>query len=103
LNTEESKEALKQKPRVIIQEQYELSTVRPSMLDMKNSKADAEANKLELQEKPKKARGFFDFISKMCSTSSSERDAEALTESIRPQKKQQVNPDTTRDTESSNL
>jgi len=45
LNTEESKEALKQKPRVIIQEQYELSTVRPSMLDMKNSKADAEANK----------------------------------------------------------
>lgn len=94
---------------MLIQEQYEQSTIRPSLLDVNAKNAeqfDGEAASVEPVKKKSKARAFFGFISKMCSTSASEREEEALSESIRPIKKPQAGfnsrdtePESIRDTQ----
>lgn len=71
------------------------------MLDVNLRKKQQEAEKQEAAKQKPEGKGFFGFIrDKMCGTSESEREAEALTESMRPVKKSKASDtETSRDTE----
>jgi hypothetical protein len=77
----------------LIQEQFETSTVKQSLLDVNMKKKQAEE-----EAKRNTGRGFFNFLSKMCSTSEEERLDDLQSEALRPIKKPQASQPGSRDT-----